>query len=1114
MNELLDKAKKLIASNPQEALNLFNKVLASKNDDIRALTGIAQLLLNDRQNQKAIEFASKAIVTNAPLSLEIIRAKSDSYGVLAIANEREKNIHDAALRLAAHQVLADICAKPEQHIIDQNPYFKGESFGAYSPNAAYAPQFLEHGVTSYESDKEPFYALACVLVAFYHAGIKAVAVTDDTAVKATDENSKIPSGNSKIPSENSKIPYTLPQNPNPSIQKLYSNAMIFLALLAFDMDNKEKAKTLIEIAGNISEQDPQYQAIKYRVLSALALVDNNLQKADELAQKAGIFPNYKNHLVLANIAVSKDDLSAAKNEISKAKKLAQNKHQNAEITSLEAYINLKENKKDEAVKLAKTALEINKRLKAAIMVLLSIENEPDKKLDIMALMLNIHPYQKKFYNSIITTTTMLSANVINMSEAEKERQKNSANEMFKSQKFNLAVDAALSLLYFYPDDAKATMALTSSFINNADTNTAIDFYSRAAMIDSVKADALKKLSTVFFKQNEYLKAFNALEVLVNEDKADADTYKMQAEIAIKTGGDKSLKTASELIEKIKKLESKDTDIHLLNAKILEKKGKYFDAIDELNIVLKNEPNNEAALSVLAGCYNNTNQYEKWSECRNKLIELRRQKIIDDLKKLTGKKDIDINDKEFLLLEDEDQISSMLWTLHYIEGRNEKENYKLAKRYGDIVAAKTRFSYDSWGCERFGINNIFGENSKNSLLNQNYNLATQPITANLEYCNKFRDYLRKQGKKLRIGFTSGDLRSHPVGYVLEGALKLIDKDIFELYAYVTQNGEDALTARIKPHFTSWQSIAGISPAAIAARIQGDAINVLLDLSGHTSYNALSAYAYKPAPVSATYLGASFTTGLSTIDYIVGDPILTPASEQEVVSERIFNMPRWWNFTMPPDINSNELLAIDPTPPHQRNGYFTFGSFNNIYKMNDSVVALWAKILLAVPNSKLFLNYRQLTDKSQKDRIREWFARFGVKSEQLILEFTTPRYKTLNTYNEIDLALDPFPWPGGTTSTEAMMMGTPVLGLKGNSFLTRLGQSILTHANMSEFIANDIDEYFTKAVYFATDGREKLAEFRANAREHIQPLFDSATFAKDMENMFLQMWINYELGIKLR
>ena len=114
--------------------------------------------------------------------------------------------------------------------------------------------------------------------------------------------------------------------------------MIFLALLAFDMDNKEKAKTLIEIADNISEQDPQYQAIKYRVLSALALVDNNLQKADELAQKAEIFPNYKNHLVLANIAVSNNDLDAAKNEISKAKKLAQNKHQNAEITSLEAYI--------------------------------------------------------------------------------------------------------------------------------------------------------------------------------------------------------------------------------------------------------------------------------------------------------------------------------------------------------------------------------------------------------------------------------------------------------------------------------------------------------------------------------------------------------------------------------------------------------------------------------------------------------------------------------------------------------------------------------------------------------------------------------------------------------
>ena len=385
------------------------------------------------------------------------------------------------------------------------------------------------------------------------------------------------------------------------------------------------------------------------------------------------------------------------------------------------------------------------------------------------------------------------------------------------------------------------------------------------------------------------------------------------------------------------------------------------------------------------------------------------------------------------------------------------------------------------------------------------------------CEALRAYLKKHNKKLRIGMTSGDLKNHPVGYVLEGAFKLLDKEIFELYAFVTHGIEDDLSARIKPHFTSWQSIAGISPAAAAAKIHECGINILLDLSGHTGYNALLTHDFKPSPVSATYIGCPFSTGLHSIDYIVGDPILMPASEHEAVSERIFNLPKnWWHFTMPPDIDTNELLSINQDAPYKRNGYFTFGSFNNIYKMNDTVVALWAKILLAVPNSKLFLNFKQLTDESQKERIREWFGRYGVSGDRFILDFTTPRYKTLNTYNLIDLCLDPFPFCGFTTTAEALMMGVPVIALKGNSLLTRAANSILINTNLSEFVASDLDEYFAKAVHFATSGRDHLAHLRANAKDCIknQALFDTPRFSKDLENMFLQMWINYELGIKLR
>lgn len=1111
MNELLEQAGDLITKDPQKSLNLFNQILSHKKDDIRALCGIAELLLNDRQNQQAMKFALKAINANAPLSVKILDAKSKSYGILAIANERERRLDDAGLYLSAHQLLADLCANPQKHILDQNPHFQADSFSAYSQNPNHAPQFLEHGVLSYENDKDPFYALACVLVAFYHANIKACKIDENKDTKN--------SANFKISKS-----YELPQNPSPQLKEFYANAMIFLALLAFDMDNKAKAQAFLDEAGHF-ECAKLYEAMKYRILCAIMLGKNDIQKARELAQKALIYPNFKNHLVLANIAIYEKDFVQAKDELQKAYNLAKTPGQNAEILSFEAYLSLKENDAIKAKELAKKALEINKKLKIAIIVLLNLENQNIKKLDIMALLLNIHPYQKNVYNEIITKITALSVNIINASDEQKMQQKTSANEMFKSSKFSLGLDAALSLLDFYPDDAKNTMVLANAFASNADLNTAIKFYSRAAMIDDVKTHALKKLSSLYYAQKDYIRAFNALELLVKDGKADEDVaiYKTQAEIAIETGVQKLLELSTKLIDKIKEVEPNSQHIDILNAKIFEKKGKYFDAIKELEKVLEKHPDNEEVLGLLSQCYNNINEYEKWESCYTKVLNLHRQKIINDLKIVTQKDEIDVNDRQFLLLENADLISGMLWTCHYIHGKDEKEIFKLAKRYGDIVAAKTRFVYEDYECKKFGVDEFLSSELKSLNLNSakawDFSQLDKlpPVMAEPSSCEALRAYLKKHNKKLRIGMTSGDLKNHPVGYVLEGAFKLLDKEIFELYAFVTHGIEDDLSARIKPHFTSWQSIAGISPAAAAAKIHECGINILLDLSGHTGYNALLAHDFKPSPVSATYIGCPFSTGLHSIDYIVGDPILMPASEHEAVSERIFNLPKnWWHFTMPPDIDTNELLSINQDAPYKRNGYFTFGSFNNIYKMNDTVVALWAKILLAVPNSKLFLNYKQLTDESQKERIREWFGRYGVSGDRFILDFTTPRYKTLNTYNLIDLCLDPFPFCGFTTTAEALMMGVPVIALKGNSLLTRAANSILTNTNLSEFVASDLDEYFAKAVHFATSGRDHLAHLRANAKDCIknQALFDTPRFSKDLENMFLQMWINYELGVKLR
>lgn len=1109
MKEILAKAKELKEKEPNKAFELFKEVLSKDENNIVALSEVSHLLLKDKQNQKAMAFAFKALELDEVLIPEILSAKALAAGVVALAKQKMDKPHDAALRLAQHQAMQLASNNYDTHIFEQNPVFEAKNFKDYSPNFSYAKDFLNHAVSKYEDEKEPFYALASTLVAMYHADIKPLEDLKEKLEKKHDKDEKEKSQSQKEEqNEQDKIGYKEPDTLEGKI--FFANAMSFLALLALELENKKMAKVFLELASN--EPEGAFRAIKYRVLSSLALGEGDLEKAKEQANKALAHPNYKNHMVLANIAINEKNLKETNEQIQNAKTLAKNEKQNAEILSFEAFIRLKEGKKDEAKALANEALKANKRLKIAHIVLLNLEEQNTAKLGIIAKILSLHPYQLNFYNNAINIARALNTTNIN----NEGIQTNTSNEAFKGGKFDLAFRAALASLYYYPSEAKNTLALMNALTNTVPPSVAIELYSRAGVIDEVKDKAIKKLSTIYKEQKEYNKAYKVLEMLVKDEDTDPEVYKLQIEVALDAGGKKSVKTAQELIEKLKEKDSEDKDINLLQAKIYEKKGKYFEGIKELELVLSEDENNEIALNLIARCYNNINEYEKWEECLNKVIDIQRAKNIEKLKKALNLSEIDINDKRLLRLENEGILSTMIWTSHYIYGKSEKENFALASRYNDIIETKTRFKYDSYECESYNLKELIKEAKATQDPATTPIKELEPLSSDISSCEILRDYLRANNKKLRVGFTSGDFKNHPIGYIFEGIFKVFDKDLFELYAYNTQKYEDDLSARMKPCFDAWQNISGLSGAAKASKIHGDAIQVLIDLSVHSTDHALEAHAYKPTPVSVSWLGAPFSTGLKSIDYIIGDPIATPASEHEVLSERIFHLPSYWHFTMSHDIDSNELLAINPVPACERKGYFTFGSFNNLFKMHETLVALWAKILLAVPDSKLFLNYSQLRDESQKDRVRKWFGKYGVGEDRLILEFTTPRAKTLNTYNEIDLCLDTFPWTGATTSSEALMMGTPVLGVKGNSYISRAAQSILTNAGLAEFVAKDLDDYYAKAVYFATEGRGHLKELREGWRERMREriIFDTARFTKDLENALLQMWINYELGVKLR
>ncbi|MGY9013535.1 MAG: O-linked N-acetylglucosamine transferase, SPINDLY family protein, partial [Rhodobacterales bacterium] len=282
---------------------------------------------------------------------------------------------------------------------------------------------------------------------------------------------------------------------------------------------------------------------------------------------------------------------------------------------------------------------------------------------------------------------------------------------------------------------------------------------------------------------------------------------------------------------------------------------------------------------------------------------------------------------------------------------------------------------------------------------------------------FTDYqCQPTPEKLRVGFVSGDLRNHPIGYFLESVLSSIDPSKIELIAYPTTPIVDDLSERIKPSFSMWKSIYGQTDEAAANMIYADGVHVLLDLSGHTAGNRLLMFGHKPSPVQASWLGYFATTGLNEMDYLIGDPYVTPPKNDDQFTEKVWRLPETrWCFT-PPNVDVEVSV-----PPAVNHGYVTFGCFNNTTKVNDRVVALWAKVLEAVPNSRLLLKAKQFHDQMAQESIIQRFAAHGIDSKRISLEESEDRQKYFAAYNKIDITLDPFPFTGGTTSVESLWMG---------------------------------------------------------------------------------------------
>lgn len=407
----------------------------------------------------------------------------------------------------------------------------------------------------------------------------------------------------------------------------------------------------------------------------------------------------------------------------------------------------------------------------------------------------------------------------------------------------------------------------------------------------------------------------------------------------------------------------------------------------------------------------------------------------------------------------DARSSLLLNLHYFAGIDPREIAAEHRRWGDIHARPLKARIESH--------------------------ANDPTPE----------------RRLRIGYVSPDFRNHPVAFFIEALLARHDRLQVEVFCYANMARDDVVTARLRQHADHWRSIAGMSDENAAALIRADRIDVLVDLAGHTADHRLLVFARKPAPVQVTWLGYCDTTGMDVMDFRMTDAHADPVGvADELHTERLVRLPCAWCYTPQPGVPE-----VSPLPAAEL-GVVTFGCFNNLAKVNDEVLASWAEVLGRVPGSRLLLKTGALREALPRELLLERLARDGVSAERVEFSGALPTLAAhLEAYRRVDVALDPFPYHGTTTTCEALWMGVPVVTLAGAHHAARVGVSLLHAVGLEEFIARDRAKYVELAVRLGSD-LARLAELRATLRERMKRsrLLDARAFARDMEAAYREMW----------
>lgn len=373
--------------------------------------------------------------------------------------------------------------------------------------------------------------------------------------------------------------------------------------------------------------------------------------------------------------------------------------------------------------------------------------------------------------------------------------------------------------------------------------------------------------------------------------------------------------------------------------------------------------------------------------------------------------------------------------------------------------------------------------------------TDAVPARTQHSND-----RHPDRRLKIGYVSADFRHHPVTTYFEPVLASHNKSKVEVYCYNANNSVDEVTTRLQGYANHWRDISALTDDEAADIITKDTIDILIDLSGHTAGNRLQLFARKPAPIQATWIGYFNTTGVKTIDYYITDKFLLPPEDEWQYTEKPLRLPH----TAAMYKLREDTIPINPLPALTR-GYITFGSFNALPKLTPAVMALWAEILKQVPSSKLYLKNKSFGEESVRNEFTSRFAAHGIGADRLQYSGFSPIQEYLAEYNEIDIALDPFPYNAATTAIDTLWMGIPMVSLKGDRLVSHIGESMLGVVGLSDLVAADPASYVAKAVDLAHD-LDRVSTLRQTLRPTLEasPMTNPVQFTQGLEEALRSVW----------